>query len=350
MQGRIAPEIYEANAHLNPIGGGLIIPPNSARILEELGLGHIFQNAVRLESMQIYDAGGALLYRREQDAVRAKFGHGLWGISRGVLHSALIDSVGRENIFTSSRLEEINNLEDAPYAMIGKKHVTADIFIGADGARSRTRECLFPGLSLNATSQSTIRGVAERVLIGHLERSFSEFWGAGMRFTCFPINGRQTYWHAAMPTANMGGTPSPADLAVSYGAFPRVVTELIEATPAPLIVQELCDLDPLPRWSRGKVVLLGDAAHATSPHLGQGAAQAVEDAMALGTLLLNEGDFAMAVKRYQQEREAHANGVVLRSREMGEVAQMRGVGRFLRNLALKVNPDLARKRIEAFYE
>lgn len=345
------PEVYEANPHLKPAGGGLIVPPNSARILESLGLGEVFARSVPLTAMQIFDAGGSLLYRREQADVRQKYGHGLWGVSREVLHAALLHSLPDEHIFTGYRLEDVRSMGHQSYVTFGnRRHVTGDLLVAADGAASRVREVLFPEIQLQPTGQTTLRGVADMPLPGHYARTFTEFWGAGMRFTCFPLSERQTYWHAVLKSQNVLGTPTTGEVAQMYEHFPHPVKELISASSNPLTVTELRDLSPLPNWSRGNVVLLGDAAHATSPHLAQGAAQAVEDAATLGELLVTESDPLRAMRRYQALREGHANAVVARSRQMGQIGQASGAARFFRNLTLKISPELARSRIEAFYE
>ncbi|MFC6590686.1 FAD-dependent monooxygenase [Deinococcus lacus] len=160
-----------------------------------------------------------------------------------------------------------------------------------------------------------------------------------------------TYWHAPVQQAPGEVFTDPmAGLLHAFRHFPPEVRQLIEATGARGISQiELADLSPLPDWWYRRVALIGDAAHATSPNLGQGAAQAVEDAAALAQALAAYPDRVTALKHFQASREAVANAVVAQSRAFGELGQARGVTRLVRNVALSINPELARSRIEAFY-
>ncbi|WP_167757710.1 FAD-dependent monooxygenase [Deinococcus fonticola] len=346
-------EVYEAQAHLQAPGGGLIVPPNSARILERLGLRSVFQNGVSLRRMQIIDAvNGQALYVRDQHEVERQQGRGLWAVSRSVLQAGLLEKLPPEVLSLQHRLDTVQERGHESYlSFTNRRHVIGDLIVGADGAQSRTREILFPHVQLQPTGQTAVRGVLAARLPARYEQSFTEFWGVGQRFTCFPINDREVYWHAVLKSGDVSPTVTIPQLAQAYESFPAPVQALIQETPeAAMIVTPLRDLSPLPEWTKGNVVLLGDAAHATSPNLGQGAAQAIEDAATLADLIATESDVHQAARRFQQRREHVANAVVARSRQMGQLGQVGGAGRWFRNMTLKVNPDLARSRIEAFYD
>lgn len=347
----IGAEVYEANPNLRPPGGGLIVPPNSARILERLGLASHLRGGVPLHRMQILDAGGQQLYERDQGDVRREQGFGLWGLPRAALHGALLDALPEGTVHAGHRLHHLEALGLKTYAVFeNRRHVIADLIVGADGATSRTRQLLFPEARLRATGQLAVRGVSEAPVPLRYGRAFTEFWGSGRRFTFFPIDATRTYWHAALRGDRVPARPSPAWLAEGYRAFPAPVQDLILETPeAGLFSTELRDLAPLARWSVGNVALLGDAAHATSPNLAQGAAQAIEDAAVLAELLAGETRLDRALERYQLRREAQTAALVADSRQLGQLGQLRGGARWLRNVGLKLNPELARRRIEAFY-
>lgn len=345
-------EVYEASAEIKGAGGGLIVPPNSARILDRLGLGEVFRAGVPLRQMQILDAGGQVLYRRDQGEVRQAQGYGLHTVSRAALHQALQAALPPQILFPGFRLQELRRMGDKHYAVFANgQQVVADLIVAADGAQSRARALMFPEVHLEPTGQVAMRGVARADLPPAFQRSFTEIWGSGRRITFFPLANDEVYWHAAFSADHLGARPSLSEVAQHYAQFPQPVAHLLEATgPQTLQTTLLQDLEPLPQWSRGNVALLGDAAHATSPNLAQGAAQALEDAAALAELLSQEVRLETALLAYQKRRERYANAAVARSRQMGQIGQVGGPLRWIRNTTIKMNPELARSRIEAFYE
>lgn len=351
-------QVHEAQATLRSIGGGLIIPPNSARVLDRLGLGHILDAyGVPLTDMQIIDAKtGRTLYHRPQTAVAQRHGRGLYSLSRTVLHRSLAETLPAGTIHTGHELSGVEYHFDGVAARFTNgAETTADLLVSAEGRESRTRQLTMPETQLVHTGQVAYRGLTTIAPLPQYHNSFVEYWGRGRRFTFFRLAENLTYWHAPV-TQTPGATRKKTDLLREYRDFPEQVIELIAHTDAEHIHGvDLSDIRPLPHWHRGKVVLIGDAAHATSPNLGQGAAQALEDAYSLATQLAPLGDpdlptLSAALGRYQQERESAANAVVHRSRQIGQLGQAGGAVRLLRNIGMTLSPELARERIEAFYE
>lgn len=345
-------QVHEAAPTLHSIGGGLIVPPNSARILDRLGLGPLLDTqGIALKDMLILDAAGPVLYRRDQAEVARQHGRGLYAISRTALHRALAASLAPGSILTGQRLSSLK--QDAHRVTAGfedGQELQTELLVDAEGRTSRARALLMPEAKLVSTGQIAYRGITQIEPLSAYRDSFVEFWGKGRRFTFFRMAPGLTYWHAPILAAP-GETRKKTDLLREYRDFPDQVLELIVHTPEEHITSvELSDIDPLPHWHRGRVVLIGDAAHATTPNLGQGAAQAIQDADALAGQLLSGRPLSQALPAYQAAREQTANSTVLQARQMGQIGQARGVGRFLRNLTMKVSPELARQRIEAFYE
>lgn len=346
------PRVFESNPQMQSLGGGLIIPPNSARILEHLGLGSVLEQAVPLQDMQILDSGGKLLYRRDQREVQQKYGRPIYGIARTVLHRALAESLPTGTVALGHHLERIQHHFDGVSAFFrGKPEQVSDLLVGADGRSSRARQLILPETRLVPNNQTAYRGVAPTNPMPEWRDTFGEFWGPRRRFSFFRVGDGQTYWHA--PVHQEPGAlfeRKKTELLRLYRDFPPQVTDLIAHTDeAQISAVELADLSPIPDWWRGRVALLGDAAHATSPNLGQGAAQALEDAEALAESLMVYPTHQEALNHYQRTRERVANAVVAQSRQLGELGQAGGAMRLLRNFTLSINPDLARRRIESFY-
>lgn len=349
----ISSRVYEAAPELTHLGGGLIMAPNSLQVLEELGLEFTaVVYGIPLDQMVIFDANGQVLYRRLQSEVAPHFGgRGLMGMPRAELHRALAEYLPAGTVQTGYRLTELENgYSEVKARFAGGQSLTADLLIGADGRDSRVRELLYPETRLVHTGDVAYRGVTTLLPDAPLRDAFAEYWGPGLRFTFFRMAEGLTYWHAPVQQGEYDPRLGRAELLQCFRHFPAQVQRLIESTPEERIsALALRDLSPLPDWWSRRTVLVGDAAHATSPNLGQGAAQALEDVAALAACLAAEPDRAAALTRYQQLREGTANAAVANARAFGEIGRKRGLGRLARNVALAFNPDLARRRVEAFY-
>lgn len=345
--------IYEASPEMKHLGGGLILAPNSVNALERLGLGSVAKvHAAALDRMIIFDQNGRELYRREQSEVAHRYhGHGLMGIARHELHRSLSESLPPEVFRFGHKLVEMDNhFDGVDLRFANRQRVNAEIAIGADGRNSRMREILFPEAELRPTGDVAYRGVCKNVPYGPLANSFVEYWGAGRRFSFFKMSQNEVYWHAAIQQAEFGAHLDRSELMELLQEFPAQVCSLIGHTPPDQISRlPLTDTGPLKSWWTRRAVLIGDAAHATSPNLGQGAAQALEDALALADSLRAQPDLVGAMRGYQAMREGTANAAVRNARTFGEIGRKAGLGRLIRNVAMNINPDLARRRIEAFY-
>jgi 2-polyprenyl-6-methoxyphenol hydroxylase-like FAD-dependent oxidoreductase len=153
------------------------------------------------------------------------------------------------------------------------------------------------------------------------------------------------YWYVSVAATKEEQHDVGALLRRRLTGFPGVMKEIVAATdPATIVRTALYDLAPLNKWFKNNVVLLGDAAHASTPYLGQGAAQAMEDAHVLATVLahLSAED---ALGLFQQKRAKKAHMVVQLSRMMGHLSHMRNpVLRAARNIALRSTPAFVTQR------
>lgn len=153
----------------------------------------------------------------------------------------------------------------------------------------------------------------------------------------------RTYWFATV-NAPPGGTDGPdtrAKLLAAYSGWHEPIRALIENTAAEAIVRtDIQDRPPVSQWVRGRVALLGDAAHPMTPNMGQGGGQAVEDAVVLARCLATEADMSAALARYQALRVPRANGFVVQSRRFGELTQWEnGAARWVRDRLFQLMPQ-----------
>jgi 2-polyprenyl-6-methoxyphenol hydroxylase-like FAD-dependent oxidoreductase len=170
----------------------------------------------------------------------------------------------------------------------------------------------------------------------------TESWGRGERFGIVGIGFGEIYWFAvANAPPGRADTDVQRELLARRGRWHEPIAAIIAATPADRIVRtDIGDRDPIERWHDGPVVLVGDAAHPMTPNLGQGAGQAIEDAVVLDRCLSAEPTSEKALLRYEAERVARANSIVVASRRVGTVAQWRHpVAVWLRNVGMRLTPS-----------
>jgi 2-polyprenyl-6-methoxyphenol hydroxylase-like FAD-dependent oxidoreductase len=190
--------------------------------------------------------------------------------------------------------------------------------------------------------ESIFRGIARhRLARPEVSR---ELFGAGRRAACYALSDGLVYWWATAPLAE--GTLVPqaerrAFLRRAFSDFACGIPELIAATPAEAILQnDIFDRRPVRRWHRGRVVLLGDAAHPTTPNLGQGACMAIEDAVVLARAIAIAPDAEEAFQRFHAERGRRTARTVRLSRWWGRAGLLASPPLVaLRDAALRSGPD-----------
>lgn len=177
-----------------------------------------------------------------------------------------------------------------------------------------------------------------------------EVWGGAPRFGFSAVNPSQVYWFAPITAPEGRATTDVADedmatLRARYAEFPGPIPDVIaHTTAADTIRVDLHDFAPIINWHGCRVVLVGDAAHAMTPNLGQGGAQAIEDAYVLAASLDAE-DLDAALTEYARVRRPKASRIVRTARWLGKLAHVEGRWpRRLRNTALRSTPELVNRR------
>jgi 2-polyprenyl-6-methoxyphenol hydroxylase-like FAD-dependent oxidoreductase len=213
--------------------------------------------------------------------------------------------------------------------------------VGADGSHSPIREHLFPGVRPGGTGHLVWRGMSGVQLTPHFKQAIQEAWADGLRFGFSEIEDGVVDWFAAVPGSFGGGREELlARLQTAFAGFAYPVPAILAAaTEAHIIKNEVLDIDPLPHWHRGRICLIGDAAHASTPYMGQGGCQTVEDAYALALALAQHPtDPAAAFSTMQLMRRPKAKHIVRTSRLMGHVGYLSGAIGAVRNLAMRAAP------------
>jgi 2-polyprenyl-6-methoxyphenol hydroxylase-like FAD-dependent oxidoreductase len=348
-------DVYEAAPALEATGAGILVPPNAMAALARLGLDDaVAARGVAIEAMEIADHSGTL---QVVDGVRiaAQTGFPMIAIRRAVLQQLLVNAVEAGTLHLGRALARYECAADAiALTFDDATRATARLLIGADGLRSAVRRQVRPRAALRYSGQTCFRGLAMLPAERDIAPRANEVWGGALRFGYAPVAPGIVYWYAPM-TSPPDTCSLPAHggwLAERYAAFPAPVRSLIEATPETSILQtDLYDLAPMRGWSNGQVVLIGDAAHAATPNLGQGGAQAIEDAVVLAAVLKSMGPIPEALAEFERRRRSRTHRVVTRSRLLGQMAHwQRPMLCRLRNTVLRMTPARVRQReIESLF-
>jgi salicylate hydroxylase len=304
-----------------------VIAPNASRLLIRLGLGDALARiAFRPEAFhqRRWQDGRTLARSRLRDATEATFGAPHYVFHRGEMYAALAEALPRERMHLGHRctgFEERNGRVELRFE--NGKETSADTLIGADGIHSTVRHALLGPEKPRFTGCIAYRGLVAAEKVAHLgiDRCANNNMGPGRHFIYYYVSaGRMLNFvglleQDAWVKESWTEPGDVADLAAAYAGFHDEVRGIIAAADH-TFKWALLDRDPLPRWSSGRVTLLGDACHPMLPFLGQGAGQAIEDGAALAACLQRFGDDVPgALAFYQAVRLPRATRCQVQSRD-----------------------------------
>jgi 2-polyprenyl-6-methoxyphenol hydroxylase-like FAD-dependent oxidoreductase len=337
--------VIERAPRLQEAGFGLVVSANAVTALRLLGLRDgVAARGTRVRRAEVRNPRGELLTRIDYEAL----GWETYGILRTELQQTMLEAVPAERLRLGTTCISAN--EDGQALLDGADTVVADIVVGADGIRSAVRRSLFGEEPLRYGGHRAWRA-GTRFDDERVRDRFVEVWGVGGGFGFGPAGTGRVYWYCfeAVPD----GAPAPErprdEFLCRYGAWFDPIPALIESTDADAIEPTFTyDRPPRRIWGRGRVTLLGDAAHPMKPNIGQGAAQALEDAVVLATCVAAGGDPEEGLRDYERRRVRRANAVVRASRRAGRAAEVRSpLGARARDAVMKALPDrlaVARQR------
>ncbi len=342
--------IYEAAPEIKPIGAGIWLAVNAIQVLKHLGLLEIIRsNSYALEEFRVTDYDGNILQKAFEKDVIQTFGEQGAAIHRGRLQQNLIDALGDIPLYLGKRCKNLDT-ENLIVTFEDGTQIQADFIIGADGIHSIIRKHLFPFVQLRHSGQTCWRGVADYSL--GLQQA-TEMWGKQLRFGIVPILEKETYWFAVSSKALDfdAKKATKSDLLQLYLSFAPPVSDIISATPQDkMINNDLLDFKPLDtKWFKGNICLIGDAAHAMTPNMGQGGCQAIEDAYFIGQAFKKHKNPLQAFDFFYKKRYKKVKEIVVNSYRIGQLAHIRR-GHWFRNFIVKNSPkSLTNNRLKKLY-
>jgi 2-polyprenyl-6-methoxyphenol hydroxylase-like FAD-dependent oxidoreductase len=351
--------LFERAPRLGMVGAGIGVQSNAMRALMRLGIGdRLLQAGTEVREQQICDQHGTVLLRLPQGEVADAFGTPTISLLRADVQLALVDALDDGVLRLGAECTAVEQDEDGVTAHFADgSSERGAVLIGADGGRSVVRKHVFG----ESDAQPRYSGVTIWRSVAQLDGALPEdtarlCLGSGQTFVMFPVGRQRIYWGMGKREQEGGKVPAEGVHEVLFdqlGEFLPLAREIVRATPESEVIRtDIYDRDPDRTWCRGRVVLLGDAAHLTTPFVGQGAGISMEDSvrlakeLALTDRLRDQGMLAQALKAYESERLPRCSKVVLSSRRRGRVLFWRNPAAVAaRNAAFRVLPASARRAL-----
>jgi 2-polyprenyl-6-methoxyphenol hydroxylase-like FAD-dependent oxidoreductase len=330
-------KLYEKSEKFEEVGAGIGIASNALKIFDKLNIGNELRERGHLLKRTI------LATEKLKPLKTVPFPEEVYCIHR----ASIIDVISNELDDNSYELnKEVESIENEETVKIKFKNNTVsefDTLIASDGINSTIRKSVFPEIGIRPTHQVIWRGITKFDINEDLKHTYYELFEGSLRFLFLPLNDTEMFWLAVQEKKNFSkdlSTSLKSYLLKTYSGFHPIVLNLLNRTMESDILQnELADIEPNYKdWFKNKTVFIGDSIHATTPNLGQGACQAIEDAYTLGLCIKNNVNNSFS--DYQNVRLKKVEYIVKQSWKIGKMSLISGgLQKKLLHLLLRFFPE-----------
>jgi 2-polyprenyl-6-methoxyphenol hydroxylase-like FAD-dependent oxidoreductase len=335
-------QVYERTSALREVGSGIGLSANALEEFDTLGLGgDIRSQSFALRQGSLRNPNGDVLLSIPADDFTADFGT-IAVMHRAELITLLAQQIDPERLHCGRACVGFEQNSAGITARFDNgEAVCADGLIGADGLRSIIRANVAGSQQVRYAGYTVWRAVVD--FDSGRNPVVQETWGRGRRFGIVPMDRGRVYWFAVNNAAEGERVPEGQTKVMLSRLFrgwhEPIETLIAAATEGSILQNDIYDTNPLPRFVERRAGLLGDAAHSMTPNLGQGAGQAIEDAVVLAVCLKKNGDVEPALLEYERRRMPRTKQFVLRSRWFGAVAQIENAALcWMRDAAMRAMP------------
>lgn len=316
-------EVFEAVADIKPVGAAISVWPNGVKCMRSLGMGDILDLSGGPMHEMAYQDGrqGDTLTRFSLQPLVDQVGERPCPVARAELQGQMLDHWGRDRVQFGKRVCQVEERGSSVWATFTDGTVAqGDLLIAADGTHSAVRPYVLGHTPARRyagyVNWNGLVTIDERIAPA---RQWTTFVGEGKRVSLMPVaNGRFYFFFDVPLPAGLAEDRHSAgqDLRRYFDGWCAPVQRLIaQLEPDAINRIEIHDMDPLERLVRGRVALLGDAGHSTTPDIGQGGCAAMEDAVVLGQALAGPHPIETALRQYQQQRLDRVRDLVLKARK-----------------------------------
>lgn len=329
--------IYESAPEIKPVGAGIMMAVNAMQIFDGLGLKEkIESRGNKVHGIFITDEKLKTISTTNVLELEKKYNSCNVAIHRAELQNILAENLGFENIKLNHSLQQIQKKENYHLEFENGFKTESKIVFGADGIHSKVRNQILKTGNIRNAGQKCWRGLTDFSLPENYNHHALEIWGKGKRFGFVKISDKKVYWYALV---NENKFSKDLNLIDAFDDFDSLVLQILEATNHEnTILNDIIDLAPIAKWYSENLCLIGDAAHATTPNMGQGACQSIEDAYVIGKLLEHDKNFNSVFEEFQKIRRKKVGYIVKNSWKLGKISQWEN-GNGIRNFLMRAVPE-----------
>jgi len=337
--------LYESAPQIKALGAGLALAGNAIRAYEEIGIAsEVIAVGSRLQVARVKTRSGKIISETSSEDLKQRFGViNNFTVHRADLHEVLLGFLKPGTVVLGKAAVSVKqDTQQVSIQFADGTNAEADFLIAADGIHSMVRKQLMPETLPRYSGYTCWRAVVDELPTDINLNEMIETWGSGKRFGVVPIGRNRVYWFATLNAQADDPHMHNArvkDLQDYFRDFHFPIPQLLAHTrDDQLIWGDIIDIKPIGRFAFDRILLIGDAAHATTPNLGQGACMAVEDAATLMNALMKYEPLE-AFKRFESHRIRRTTDIVNQSWTFGNLAQLENsILMWMRNSALGMIP------------